>query len=142
MRVVPLEPGHLLAFRPQPAQRHVAMSIGPALARALIDAGPAFTGLVNERPVVIAGCWEAAPQRGQAWALLAADMGPQLVAATRAVRAFLDRQEAWAVIETVVEVGYWRGARWARLLGFRWARGPVRDPELPRPVDWWRWARG
>ena len=109
--VVPFAHEHLAQINVQPAQRAGYEAASPLLN------GPAYTALVDGKPVACAGVVEMWPQRGYAWALLDRDAGRHLLTLTREIRARLDGL-GFRRIEIAVDAGFAAGVRWARMLGF------------------------
>ena len=118
MRIVPLECCHLSQLKLQPAQAQLSeLAADPEYAQGLIEAGPAFAGIVNDRVVGCAGVVKLAEQRGHAWALLGDDAGGSLTTIHRAIVRFLADQP-YRRIETSVDSEFIAGHRWVLMLGF------------------------
>lgn len=127
LTVVPFIPEHLKALRLQPAQAWLVPAMqADGYGEAFVQAGPAYTAIVDGRVVGCLGVAELWQGRCAAWALLAADIGAHFVAIHRAVRAFLT-ECGFRRIEAYVDVGFEQAHRWARLLGFKL--------ETPEPME-------
>lgn len=84
-----------------------------------------WTMRIHGRVAGCAGIIPIWPGRFQAWAYIAADIGPAgMIALTRAVRRFLAVHDGR--IEAHVVDGFKEGERWAKMLGFK--------RETPRPM--------
>jgi len=124
LTIRPMRPEDLAAIAVQEAQAAIGPELTPETGAALQAAGVGFTGLVDGRPVAIAGVILSMGAPAIAWAVLAETARRWLTPLTRAIRRFLDG--FGKAIETGVAKGFAAGARWARLLGF-WPTGaPVR----------------
>jgi hypothetical protein len=135
--VRPMQPADLAFIRLQPEQRALAPQMSPATADHLLLAGLAFTAFDRTGwPIMAAGLILSMGPPAIAWAVLAPEAGPHLLAIGRRVRVIL---EAAGTVETGVDPSFAAGQRWARLLGFR---------PMGRPVDRWDspacelWRRG
>lgn len=102
--------------------------------------GDAWTAMVDGRPIGSAGVVEAWTGRAYAWALLAEDAGPHMLAITRAIRCFLARSP-YRRIEMAVSAGFDAGQRWAELLGFTLETPTAMRAYLPNGGDAWLYAR-
>lgn len=109
MMVVEFKPEHLHALDVQPAQRDWYEAAVPGFTRA-------WTAIAD-KPMACAGVIELWPQRGYLWALLDRNVGPQMLALTRAIRAGLDGL-GFRRLEMTVDADFPAGIRWARMLGF------------------------
>jgi hypothetical protein len=102
--------------------------------------GDAWTALLDGRPIACAGVVEVWSGRAYAWALLAEDAGPHMLAITRAIRCFLQRAP-YRRIEMAVTVGFDAGRRWAEMLGFQLETPTAMRNYLPNGKDAWLYAR-
>lgn len=128
-------PGDLVGFKPQAAQ---AADIDcDALQSAF---GNSWTALVGGRPIACAGLVEVWEGRAYAWALLATDVGPHLLAVTREIRSRLAATPCRR-IEMAVADGFDAGCRWARLLGFYCETPQPMRGYLPDGRAAWLYAR-
>lgn len=116
-KIVPYEPWHLKAIKPQDEQLFVQMMLTDEYAVKINEIGPAFSA-VNENEVLgSAGFWDAGDY-AQAWAVLGCTSGKSFVTIHRAVtRVFAVAK--WGRIETFVRQGFTQGERWAKALGFK-----------------------
>jgi hypothetical protein len=125
VRIVRFRPEHLRALALQDEQQAMQTLLDqPEYGPALSLAGPAFTVLVDDLPVVCIGVQEITPHRAEAWALLGQSSGPYLRPITKAVRGWL-AQTSYRRVEASVATTFASGHRWATLLGFQ-AEGPPR----------------
>ena len=92
--VVPLEAAHLAEIEIQPSQAYLAAQLADAesFAAAVLSLGPAFAGLIDGRPVVVAGTLEQWPGRWIGWAILSALAGPHMKSLADALPDGLPRQ--------------------------------------------------
>lgn len=135
MNIVRFEPAHVLEITAQPAQ--ISEVTADALA---VPYGQAWTALLDGRPICSAGVVEVWAGRAYAWALLASDAGPHLLALTREIRCHLARLP-FRRVEMAVDAGFDAGARWARLLGFTLETPAPMRGYLPGGRDAWLYAR-
>lgn len=119
MRIVPYEPWHLLSIEVQPAQRMRDSALhDPDNARALGEAGPAFTALDDgDTPMAIAGVVDRGPGRAVAWAVLCPTVLRRFGAVHRAVKNFIELQN-YRRLETMIDPRHAAAVRWAVRLGF------------------------
>lgn len=132
VEVIPFERHHARLIVPQPAQEAEA-----ALQVEAPD-GPAWTAVVDGLPVACAGFVPVWVGRAYAWALLGADVGPHLLAVTRAIRCRL-ACSGFRRVEMAVDCEFANGRQWARMLGFE-CEGLARA-YLPNGRDAWIYAR-
>ena len=142
MKVEQLRPEHFDGLRLQGPQAY--LSADRELAADLIALGPAFVGLVDDRPVAAAGVHGACHYWPQpmAWALLTEEAVCQHRRAfARHVREFL---AGWrSPIDTTIDPRCPVHARWAAWLGFeRVGAFPLVRPEDGATVDLWSRGRG
>lgn len=117
MIVTRFRPEHLATLRLQPSQSGFTQYLTDLEYGKALDNGWSFTGMVGSRVIGCAGVTEIWPNRGMAWALLAADAGRHFLSIHRAVEGFL-KASPWRRIEASVDVDFQEGQRWIRLLGF------------------------
>lgn len=113
----PFTPSDLHRIALQPAQQQFAAQLDNGYAKALMDAGPAWSAVQEDKVLVCAGLvplWEG---RSQIWSLIAADAGPYFIRLVRGMRTFLDLQDVRR-IEAAVATEFPQGHRLARMLGF------------------------
>lgn len=119
MAVEPFSVAHVERLTLQPQQARWKGTIGPDVADALERCGEAWTLLDAAGEVVgCGGTIDLGGGRAEAWALLAHDAGPHMLAATRAVRRFLLASD-YRRIEAVTAESFEAGAKWVKMLGFR-----------------------
>lgn len=131
--VLDFRPSHARLIRPQDQQLHEA---GEEMLTA--PYGEAITVTSDGAPVACAGMVPVWPGRAYAWALLDRDVGPHMLAVTRAIRSRLDRA-SFARIEMAAAVDFEAASRWARLLGFE--RESLARKYLPDGRDAWIYVR-
>ncbi|WGM40808.1 hypothetical protein [Caulobacter sp. NIBR1757] len=117
MRVEPFRAAHLEALTLQPAQAAWRGRIDGGAGAALEASGLAWTLISGGRVIGCGGVIDRGGGRGEAWALLAQDAGPAMLAATRAVRRYFETAP-FRRIEATTAVDFAPAARWTRLLGF------------------------
>lgn len=139
MIVERLRPEHLQALILQPAQEFARASLGkPGYAEALA-ASEAFAGIIDGRVVACAGVRELWQGRGEAWALIAKDIGAKGMHETHyAVKRYLD-ESAMRRIEAACDAAFLQAHRWLYLLGFKY-EGPL-ESYTPDGRDCLRFAR-
>jgi hypothetical protein len=115
--VVPFQATHLEQLTLQPAQAAWRGRIDGEAGAALEASGLAWALLVGDRVIGCGGVIDRGGGRAEAWALLAQDAGPAMLAATRAVRRYFETAP-FRRIEAVTAVDFMPAARWTRLLGF------------------------
>lgn len=128
-------PGDLVGFKAQAAQ-----STDINLAALESPFGEAWTALVDARPVACAGLVEVWEGRAYAWALLAEDAGPHMLAVTREIRSRI-ALAPFRRIEMAVAAGFTAGCRWAGMLGFICETPQPMRAYLPDGRDAWLYAR-
>ena len=117
VEVLPFRARHLEALTLQPAQAAWRGRIDGQTGAALEAGGCAWTLTRAGAAVGCGGVIDRGGGRGEAWALLAQDAGPAMLAATRAVRRYFETAP-FRRIEAVTACDFQPAARWARLLGF------------------------
>ena len=139
MIVMPFKPEHLETLVLQPAQEMARVDIagkgyGEALAKS-----DSFTALIDGRVAACAGVipmWEG---RGEAWAMIAGDVGPMgMLRIHHAVKRYLDLN-GLRRIEAACDAGFAQAHRWLLLLGFHY-EGPLAK-YTPDGRDCVRYAR-
>lgn len=138
MNVEPLKAAHLEALVLQPAQATWRAGMTHDQFQALAATDAAWAVLDGDQVLMCAGVIEAAPGRGEAWALLSERGGRSMVALTRAVRRYMEAAP-FRRIEAVVAVNFAPGRRWAKMLGFRFEG--LMAAYLDDGSDAERWAR-
>lgn len=131
--VVPFERAHLAQLKPQAAQAHELLEAEPPP-----DGAMAWSAFDERECLACAGLVELSPHRAYAFALLSANVGPHLLALTRAIHFRLDRAP-FARIEMAVDHNFAAGCKWARMLGFELEC--LARAYLPGPRDAWVYAR-
>ena len=119
VEVVPFQAVHLATLVLQPAQAAWRGRIDDQAGAALETSGGAWSLLRAGEVVGCGGVIDRGGGRGEAWALLAQDAGPAMLAATRVVGRYF-RTAPFRRIEAVTAVDFAPAARWTRLLGFDW----------------------
>jgi hypothetical protein len=115
--VVSFRAAHLQQLILQPAQAAWRGRIDGEAGAALEASGMAWTLLSEGRVTGCGGVIDRGGGRGEAWALIAQDAGPAMLAATRVVRRYFETAP-YRRIEAVTACGFRPAARWTRLLGF------------------------
>ena len=87
-------------------------------------AGNAYTALLNDLPIGIAGVYEITEGRGMAWSHIDHDLaGPYMRQIHKATKDFLDMamaSGAYYRIEMAVLSSFEKGKKWASMLGFQY----------------------
>lgn len=139
MIVERLRPEHLEALILQPAQQFARANLEQKGYAEALAQGEAFALLSEGRVVACAGVvpmWEG---RGDAWALIAADIGPKgMHEAHYVVRKYLEKS-ALRRIEAACDAAFLQAHRWLYLLGFAY-EGPLAK-YTPDGRDCLRFAR-
>ena len=118
MEVVSFNAKYLRAMVLQDAQQVMApLVFNDEYCEQLVAAGPAYTVLAGEKPVMCAGVAEMWANRYAAWAWLAKDAGPHMVGLTRIVDDYLNTRP-YRRIEAYVDARFPQGHRWAKMLRF------------------------
>jgi hypothetical protein len=94
--------------------------------RALTDAGPAFTGRIDGRVMLIGGVAYDTQRRGWVWSFLATDTGPHMLSITRAVRRHL--ANASGPLFSTADKCFAPSLRWLAMLGFKPSNNPAWPP--------------
>jgi hypothetical protein len=139
IRIEPFEAGHFRRLVLQPHQSAYRLILLKDEWQALSVAGEAWTAIDDEDvPMACAGVIDRGGGRGEAWAVLAGDIGLGMVPVTRAIqRGF--RAMSYRRIEAMVACNFQPGRRWVQMLGFEFegvARAYMDDGS-----DGERWAR-
>ena len=116
MRVVPYEAGHLLQLQLQRGQAQYAPHVTPEYAR-MLESAHAFTGLVNDEPIVVGGVAELWENRALLWSFIDRRAGPHFIAVHRATMRFLELLP-YRRIEAECDCEFAAGHRWLKKLGF------------------------
>ena len=118
VKIVPLEPRHLLEIRVQDAQRNCDVALrNETNAQELARAGPAFTALESEIPIACAGLAHCGSGRYLAWSVISPRGLERFGGIHRGVRRFLEIAD-YRRIEAVVDVEHEKAIRWIEVLGF------------------------
>lgn len=140
MKIVQFQSRHLAMIDLQEAQAHFVGALSDQDYAAMLSGTTAFTAL-NDAGQVIACAgfsvrWENC---AQAWALLAAGAGRDMVGLVRALRGYLEHVAPWRRVEAAVDVGFQPGERLLMMLGFEY-EGLARAYR-PDGADCTIWAR-
>lgn len=133
------QPADLLAIDVQPRQSDQAGEM--TIAQGERMAGDwAWTAEIDGRAVCCAGLWHVYGETAIAWAFMAEDAGPHLLAVTRKARKAI-AAAPWRRLEATATPDWPAANRWLALLGFR-NRGRVQHWG-PAAVDmnWWEMVR-
>lgn len=117
MIIVPFIPCHLDNFDLQEEQVFMSEYINDQYKEILVLGGPAFTGLIDGKPIVISGVLQADVHLGTAWLLLTKDARNHMLSVTRGVSNFLENTPIKR-IQTAIRRDFKEGHRWAKILGF------------------------
>jgi hypothetical protein len=117
-QVLPFRADHLRALTLQPAQAAWRGRIDGETGDALEQGGLAWTLMRAGRVIGCGGVIDRGSGRGEAWALIAQDAGPAMLAATRAVRRYF-QTAPFRRIEAATACRFAPGRRWAEMLGFQ-----------------------
>lgn len=124
MIVERFRPEHLQALLVQPAQEFARPYFSDPAYGEQLALGDAFAGIVDGCVVACAGVREIWQGRGEAWALIARDIGPWNMRATHyAVRRYLE-SATLRRIEAACDASFLQAHRWLELLGFIY-EGPL-----------------
>ncbi len=139
MIVERFKPEHLQALILQPAQEFARSSLADRSFGEALAAGDSYTAIMDGRVVACAGVQSMWEGRGDAWALIARDIGPDGMhemhyAVKRYLRASMLRR-----IEAACDATFLQAHRWLMLLGFRY-EGPLAK-YTPDGRDCLRFAR-
>lgn len=120
MIIVPFKPEHLHTLNIQASQA----LFGPLLhdkeyGEMLLNAGPAFSGIVDNETIISAGIIHQWHNRAVAWALVSEKAGKNFVSIHKATNKFLKLCDVKR-IETFVDDGFTQGYRWMKMLGFEY----------------------
>lgn len=122
IRVMPFVASDLLTFEPQPFQRHM---VGDPAETAVLFLGAAQSFTVRsvggrgrgDRVLMVAAVNPIMGSNGLIHALLAGDIGAEMVGMTRVSRRYLDAM-AFERLTAWVDLRHEEALRWVRLLGF------------------------
>ncbi len=118
MEVVSFKAKYLRAMVLQDAQQIMSpLTFDDEYCEQLVDAGPAYTILDGNKPIMCAGVAEMWTNRYAAWAWLSKDAGPKMVGLTRIVDDYLNTRP-YKRIEAYVDARFDAGHRWIQMLGF------------------------
>lgn len=131
IRLTPFHPADLIGFDVQPAQREADRTVEEFAVDIIRRGGEAIT-IRNgaDKVIFVGGVVFQDHQFGQAWCVMAADAGADMVMMTRACRYYFDSHPC-QIIAFMVDMRHPPSPRWGRLLGFE-DRGAVqwlRDPD-------------
>ncbi|MBX3480002.1 MAG: hypothetical protein KF842_06355 [Caulobacter sp.] len=118
LEVAAFRAAHLDALTLQPAQAAWRGRVGPEATSALEAGGSAWTLIRGGQVVGCGGVIDRGSGRGEAWALIARDAGPAMLAATRIVRRYF-QTAPFRRIEAVTANAFAPAQRWAEMLGFQ-----------------------
>lgn len=120
LRFVPFAQHHMHLLTPQPAQeREHEMLVDTPEALDELAKGPAFTAIADGDVIGCGGIVEHYPGRCAVWAIVGWNAGPHMRPVTRMVRDVVARYPCRR-IEATVRRDFKPGARWVKMLGFRW----------------------
>lgn len=117
MKIVPFKSEHILGLQLQAAQRHVAPFITADYA-VMLEGEFAFTALVDDEPIAVAGITRLWDNRGLAWSFLGESAKDHMVALHKVVEDFLD-VAPFRRIEADTPCDFKAGHRWLKMLGFK-----------------------
>ena len=139
MIVQRFKPEHLNELILQPAQEFARSSLSDrGLAESLAE-GDSYAGIIDGRVVACAGVQQMWEGRGEAWALIARDIGPRGMHELHfQAKRFLERS-ALRRIEASCDAASAQAHRWLILLGFKY-EGPLAK-YTPDGRDCLRFAR-
>lgn len=116
MDIVPFKAEHILEMQIQDGQAHSRPFITAEYAKWL-EGEYAFTGLVNGRPIAVAGVTELWQERALLWSFIGRDAGSHFYAIHRAALRLL-ASLPYRRIEADTPCEFKAGHRWLRMLGF------------------------
>jgi len=117
--IIPYQAEHLHRLMLQPAQLMMKPQMDENYAKALEIPNFAYTAIKNDRVLACAGVLPIWEGRGEAWAMLAADIGTDFVFIHNATRKYL-RECGIRRIEAVVDAQFRQAKRWVMTLGFEY----------------------
>lgn len=118
MKIEPFKPEHLASLILQPSQACMQAALSDPAYHAELARHEAYTALDGDRVIACAGVVKLWPGRAQAWALIAIDIGPDLMRSVHfAVKRFLTAHRGR--LEMNVAADFENAHRWARALGFK-----------------------
>lgn len=138
MRVEPFEAAHALGLTLQPHQEAWGRLAGSSGWESIAASGQAWTALSRDRVLACCGVVDKTGGRAEAWALISADIGSEMLTLTRAIRRGF-KMLPYRRIEINTASTFPPAARWAQMLGFTHegtARAYCEDGS-----DGERWAR-
>ncbi|MFO1465871.1 MAG: hypothetical protein U1F35_05435 [Steroidobacteraceae bacterium] len=94
--------------------------------QAIAAQGPAFTGRINGKVVILAGIAYDEQRRGWLWSFLATDTGPHMLAITRTVKRVLALVDG--PLFATADRCYRPSLRWLAMLGFKPSTNPAWPP--------------
>lgn len=116
MTPVPFKAEHLLKLQLQDGQLASGTSITKEYAR-MLEGQWAFTAMVDNEPVAVAGVTEIWENRGLVWSFMGRNAGPHFVAIHKAALRLLSLVP-YRRLEADTPCGFEQGHRWLRMLGF------------------------
>lgn len=119
MKVIPFEPDHLKTLALQDSQTWLMPMLNPEYGESLLKAGDCFTAIEGDEILGCAGTMKIWEGRIIAWALISGKSGAHFVGIFKAIKRYLDLNDARR-IEATVDVDFKEGHRLMRLLGFEY----------------------
>lgn len=137
MNVITFEPEHISGIAPQAAQAQWVSRTSAQYLLNLKAMGPAFTGIIDGKPIGSAGIIRTGFGAGLLWAYLS-DCG-HFIRIHRSALRLLDMFDDFRRIEATTECTFANGCRWLEMLGFEF-EGVMRKYG-PDGADHARYAR-
>lgn len=117
-KVVPYKHEHVLPLLEQKINMRLAPFFLIGLGRSFENRGTAFTGMVNDVPMVCGGIDEIWPNRGMVWTMFNEEAKYNFIPVFRGLKKFLSESK-FDRIEVSVPCDFKLGKRRALLMGFK-----------------------
>lgn len=118
MRIVALEPEHILAVQLQPAQAYAMPHINEAQAVEIaMSRGIGWAAVDGDEVLACAGIVHVHDERGLAWAMVSDEALRQFKTIHRVISQVVI-SAPWRRVEMIVDCDHAAGCRWAERMGF------------------------
>lgn len=121
MIIVPFRPEHIDMIEIQPAQVPDAMchNFNKMSMEQLRAAGPAITGIIDDKVIFCLGRFEVWNGRHIVWSLLSKHAAKHMVSVVRAIKRALNMQTGMGRLEIIVRAAFPEGCKLAEMMGFK-----------------------